>query len=105
MLESWYRDFALGIRALPNSPVFCLSAVLTLAIGTGANTAVFTLLYGLLLRSLPVTEPQQLGRIVLARSTDARPISAIPYRMVQQLRRHSIYSAGKRSRQILAQIL
>ena len=86
MLESWYRDFALGIRALRNRPVFCLSAILTLAVGIGANTAVFTLLYGLLLRSLPVSEPQQLGRIVLARSTDSRPIAAIPYRMLQQLR-------------------
>src|SRR5580704_1491093 len=45
-LEAWYRDFALGVRALRKSPVFCLTAILTLAAGIGANTAVFTLLYG-----------------------------------------------------------
>src|SRR5436309_15054747 len=53
MLESWYRDFTLGLRSLRRNPVFAVTAILTLAVGIGANTVVFTLLYGLLLRSLP----------------------------------------------------
>jgi hypothetical protein len=35
MLESWHRDFILGLRALRNSPVFCFTAILTLALGIG----------------------------------------------------------------------
>src|SRR5579872_227742 len=63
ILEGWFRDFRLGVRALRKSPVFCLTVILTLALGIGANTAIFTLLHGLLLRSLPVLEPSRLARI------------------------------------------
>jgi hypothetical protein len=69
MLESCYRDFMLGLRLLRNSPVFSLTAVLTLGIGIGANTIVFTLLYGLLLRSLPVRDAASLVRIGVASAT------------------------------------
>ena len=44
MLEGWYRDFVLRLRALHKNPVFCLTAILRLALGIGANTAIFTLL-------------------------------------------------------------
>src|SRR6185437_11807177 len=88
ILESWYRDFALGIRALRKSPVFCFTAILTLALGIGANTAIFTLLYGLLLRSLPVAAPQQLARISLVSAASKTNIASfIPYRLLQQIRR------------------
>jgi predicted permease len=87
MLESWRRDFVLGLRGLRKRPVFCLTAVLTLAIGIGANTAVFSILYGLLLRSLPVTAPQQLVRIGMVSAADPRPTPFVPYRLLLQLRR------------------
>jgi len=93
ILESWYRDFALGIRALRKSPVFCFTAILTLALGIGANTAIFTLLYGLLLRSLPVAAPGELARIGLVNATH-RQGSFIPYRMLQQIRRQQHSFAG-----------
>jgi predicted permease len=87
-LESCYRDFMLGLRALRKSPVFSLTAVLTLAVGIGANTIVFTLLYGLLLRSLPVKDPASLVRIGVASATvDASRASQVPYQMLLQLRR------------------
>src|SRR5258708_6524484 len=85
-LETLLTDFRYGLRGLRSSPVFCLAAVLTLAIGIGANTAVFTLLHGLLLRSLPVPNPQELARIGLAGLGDSPPAFVIPYRMIQQLR-------------------
>ena len=69
MLESGYRDFVFGLRALRKSPVFSLTAILTLGIGIGANTVVFTLLYGLLLRSLPVKDAASLVRIGVASPT------------------------------------
>jgi predicted permease len=89
MLESWYRDFVFGIRAIRQSPVFCITAILTLALGIGANTAIFALLYGLLLRSLPVAHPEQLAyiRIVSAASRSNDAGSFIKYRMVEQFRR------------------
>jgi predicted permease len=87
--ESWYRDFAIGMRALRKSPAFCLTAILTLALGIGANAAIFTLLYGLLLRSLPVTNPNQLADIGLvstaSKFNDAG--SNLPLRMIEQFRR------------------
>jgi predicted permease len=89
MLESWWRDFAFGMRAIRKSPVFCITAILTLALGIGANTAIFALLYGLLLRSLPVADPQQLAYIGLV-SAGARNTGSggfIPYHMLEQIRR------------------
>jgi predicted permease len=102
-IESWYRDFALGIRTLRKSPLFCLTAILTLALGIGANTAIFALLYGLLLRSLPATDPSQLAHIGMvstaSKFNDAG--SNIPYRMIEQYRKQqqsftdiSLWSGG-----------
>jgi predicted permease len=88
MLESWYRDFTLGLRSLRRHPVFAITAILTLAVGVGANTIVFTLLYGLLLRSLPVRDPASLVRIGVASATiEPSRASAVPYQMFLQLRR------------------
>jgi predicted permease len=86
VIEGWFRDCLVGLRSLRKSPVFALTAVLTLAIGIGANTAVFTLLYGLLLRSLPVRAPGELAYINMATPASARPGPAVPIRMIQQLR-------------------
>ena len=54
------RDIQYGVRMLLKKPGFTLVAVITLALGVGANTAIFSVTDKLLLRSLPVTEPQQL---------------------------------------------
>ncbi|HEY7186030.1 MAG TPA: ABC transporter permease [Vicinamibacterales bacterium] len=62
-LESVWRDVRYAIRGLRRSPGFAAVAVVTLALGIGANSAVFSVVNGLLLRSLPVTAPERLAMI------------------------------------------
>ncbi|NYF79638.1 ABC transporter permease [Granulicella arctica] len=59
-LQNVAQDTQYGARQLLRSPGFALTAILTLALGIGANTAIFSLLDQALLRSLPVRDPQQL---------------------------------------------
>jgi predicted permease len=55
-----WKDLALAFRALRRSPLFTAAAVVSLALGIGANTAIFSLLDQVVLRSLPVRDPQSL---------------------------------------------
>src|SRR5215831_6177691 len=57
------QDLRLALRQLLKSPSFTLTVVLTIALGIGANTAIFTLVHAILLKSLPVTDPNTLFRI------------------------------------------
>ena len=86
-LESLLADLKHVCRRLGRSPVFAVTVVLTLAIGIGANTAVFSVLNSVLIRPLPYPEPQELvamrlnapGAPGLADFRDGLPISASMY--------------------------
>jgi predicted permease len=63
MMTQFLQDLRYAVRQLRKSPGFALTAIITLALGIGANTAIFTLVQGILLRSLPVADPSRLYRI------------------------------------------
>jgi predicted permease len=61
--ESLWQDARYGVRQFLRSPGFSSVALLTLALGIGANTAVFTLVHAVMLKQLPIADPQHLYRI------------------------------------------
>src|SRR5258706_7676098 len=63
-LETLIQDLRFGLRMLRKSPGFTAVAILTLALGIGANAAIFTMMNGLMLHSLPVRDPGQLVEIL-----------------------------------------
>jgi len=57
------HELCFALRRMRKAPVFSLTVIVVLALGIGANTAVFTLVHAVLLKSLPVTRPEQLFRV------------------------------------------
>ena len=57
------QDVLYAVRQMRLSPVFTLTAILTLAMGIGATTAIFSLIHSVMLKSLPVVDPSSLYRV------------------------------------------
>jgi predicted permease len=88
---SWIHDLAAdlryGMRALRRAPGFALVAIASLALGIGANTTIFGLLYGVLLQPLPVPRANDLA--ALAFDTKSEPFTSILHQQFLALRRTS----------------
>jgi putative ABC transport system permease protein len=65
-MSSLWKDVRYSLRQLRNSPAFTLIAILTLALGIGANTAIFQLIDAIRLRSIPVKNPEELATVRIA---------------------------------------
>lgn len=64
-IENLVQDLRYGVRALHKSPAFSMVAVLTLALGIGANTTIFSVLYGILLRPLPYANADRVAAVYM----------------------------------------
>ena len=92
-LDSFFRDVRYALRGFAKSPGFAAVAIVTLALGIGANTAVFQLVDAVRLRSLPVHAPQQLAELRIAGGNHGFGINDGPYSqftipMWQEVRRN-----------------
>lgn len=86
-IEDLTRDVAYALRQLRKSPGFAFTAILSLALGIGANTAIFSLADAVLLRELPVRDAQQLVEIT---DRGGKPISYPLFRYVRE--RNDVFS-------------
>jgi MacB-like periplasmic core domain len=81
-IELIFADVRYALRQLRKSPSFALAAILTLALGIGTNTAIFTLIDSIMLRPLPFPHQEQLARIAFDTAT-------FPKGWIRELERHS----------------
>ena len=97
-IQDLLQDVSFGLRMLRNNPGFTVIVVLSLALGIGANTAVFTLIDAVMLRMLPVTNPHELVSLNLAGPTDPQQFprdvdgdlsTQFPYPAFVQMREHN----------------
>jgi len=76
-LETLWADLRFGARLLRFNPVFACAAILSLALGIGANTAIFQLLDAVRLRTLPVKNPQEMARIQSPPTYNSREVRVV----------------------------
>src|SRR5262245_48553566 len=86
IVEDFWRDVLYALRSLRRTPGFAAIAILTLALGIGANTAMFTLLHRIMLASLPVQDPEELIEVLGIRG-NGPPGVAFSYQALRDLRR------------------
>ena len=93
-LAQFLQDARYALRGMRNSPGFTAVAVLSLALGIGANTAIFSLMYTVMLRALPVTHPEQLVELLQKYPGEPRGNGYWTWRSYEHYRDHNhVFSA------------
>jgi predicted permease len=93
MLGTTYQDLRYALRMLRKNPAFSLVVIATLALGIGANAAMFSLTDRVLLQKLPVNNPDQLVLLSTQAPFESEPVSSFSYPMYQDLRdRNEVFS-------------
>src|SRR4051812_15319504 len=87
-METVWKDLGYGARSLMRSPGFTAAAVLSLALGIGTNTAIFTLIDSVLLRTLPVERPDELV-LLAAHGQGVPPDYRFSFNMFHALRQRA----------------
>jgi predicted permease len=85
LVDELRGDVRYALRTFWKNKTFAAAAIVTLALGIGANTAIFTLMDALLLRTLPVYRPQDLVQLTIAQPDDKLPIESVSYPLVLAL--------------------
>ena len=102
-LETLIQDVRYALRMLRKNPGFTAVAVLTLALGIGANTAIFSVVYAVLLKPLPFAEPDRLFNVFDAQPQDSVPGTGLSYANFAEFRAENhIFSemAGNQEHQL-----
>lgn len=90
-IETLWSDLRFGLRLLRFNPIFAITAILSLALGIGANTAIFQLIDAVRMRTLPVQRPQEIARVAIdhrdgASGTFSNRYPDLTYALWEQIR-------------------
>jgi putative ABC transport system permease protein len=88
-LEQFFQDLRFGLRMLRKNPGFTAVVVLTLALGVGANTAIFSVVYAVLLKPLPYANSQQLVNVSQAQPQEGVALTGWSYPNFAELRQQN----------------
>lgn len=88
-IEDLAGDLRYGVRTLRRGPGFAVIAVISLALGIGANAAIFSALYAVVWKALPVSKPEELVRISLSSDSGLTDVPTVAF--VRQLRSASVF--------------
>jgi hypothetical protein len=102
-LETFWQDARFALRMLRKNPGFTAVAVLTLALGIGANTAIFSVVYAVLLKPLPYAQPERLFNVFQAQPKEGIGVDGWSYQnFVELLKQNDVFSeiAGSQHHQL-----
>ena len=100
-MTDWLRDARVGLRSLLKKPGFTLVAVLTLGVGLGANTAIYSFVQAVMMHPLPFPEPERLVQIWETAERDELELRSLSFPVLEDLRgAHDVFASVAGSFQI-----